>query len=405
MSEAISQNQPQLSLQALLEQRILVLDGAYGTALQGYGLSEADYRNDELDKFSTPLMGNHDLLCLTRPEIVQEVHAAYLTAGADIISTNTFSATSIAQADFGTESLSYRVNEAGARIAREIADQFSTPAKPRFVAGSVGPTNRTASLSPDVNRPGFRNVNFDELVESYSEAIRGLVAGGADLILIETVFDTLNAKAAIFAAMSVNDTLSESMPLMISGTITDASGRTLSGQTCEAFLISIAHANPIAIGLNCALGAEQLRPYIAELAQKSTAAISVHPNAGLPNAFGEYDESAEHMAAIVGEFVDQGWINIVGGCCGTTPEHIAAIAQRVAGRQPRTRAVANANLQLAGLEALNVTPDSLFLNVGERTNVTGSARFARLIREKRVLMKRLDVARNQVEKRRPGYRH
>ena len=396
MSEAISQDQPQLSLQALLQQRILVLDGAYGTALQGYGLSEADYRNAELDKYATPLMGNHDLLCLTRPEIVQEVHAAYLSAGADIISTNTFSATSIAQADFGTESLSYRVNEAGARIAREVADQFSTPEKPRFVAGSVGPTNRTASLSPDVNRPGFRNVNFDELVESYSEAIRGLVAGGADLILIETVFDTLNAKAAIFAAMAVNDTLSEPMPLMISGTITDASGRTLSGQTCEAFLISIAHANPIAIGLNCALGAEQLRPYIAELAQKSTAAISVHPNAGLPNAFGEYDESAEHMAAVVGEFVDQGWINIVGGCCGTTPEHIAAIAQRVAGVQPRIPVAENANLQLAGLEALNVTPESLFLNVGERTNVTGSARFARLIREN-AFDQALDVARNQVE--------
>lgn len=396
MSEAAVTNTSADSIESVLKQRILILDGAYGTAFQGYGLSEADYRNEELDAYATPLMGNHDLLCLTRPEIVQEVHAAYLAAGADIISTNTFSATSIAQADFGTQSLSYRINEAGARIARECADQFSTDDKPRFVAGSVGPTNRTASLSPDVNRPGYRNISFDELVESYSEAMRGLIAGGADLLLIETVFDTLNAKAAIFAAMTVNDSLAQPLPLMISGTITDASGRTLSGQTCEAFLTSVAHAKPIAIGLNCALGAEQLRPYIAELAQKSTAAISVHPNAGLPNAFGEYDESAEHMAAVVGEFVDQGWINIVGGCCGTTPEHIAAIARRVAQAKPRKPAEAGANLKLAGLEALNVTPESLFVNVGERTNVTGSARFARLIREN-LLDEALDVARQQVE--------
>jgi len=386
----------QSTLNALLEERILILDGAYGTAFQGYSLTEEDYRNAELEQFKKPLLGNHDLLCLTRPKIVQEVHSAYLEAGADIISTNTFSATSIAQADFGTESLSRAVNIAGARIAREVAQKYNTAEKPRFVAGSIGPTNRSASFSPDVNRPGFRNISFDELVASYTEAIEGLVEGGADILLIETIFDTLNAKAAIYAAHAVNDTLDHPRPLIISGTITDASGRTLSGQTCEAFLISIEHADPIAVGLNCALGAEQLRPYIAELSLRSTAAVSVHPNAGLPNAFGEYDESAAHMADIVGEFAASGLVNIVGGCCGTTPEHIAAIAERVSNLAPRTRPQPSPDLTLSGMEALKINSESLFVNVGERTNVTGSARFARLIREN-LFDEALTVARQQVE--------
>jgi len=383
-------------LETLIKERILILDGAYGTALQGYGLTEDDYRGDILRDHPQSLQGNHDLLCLTRPEVVQEVHASFLEAGADIISTNTFSATSISQADFATENLAYQLNKTGAEIAREVAAQYSSADKPRFVAGSVGPTNRTASLSPDVDQPGFRNITFDELVDSYSEAIQGLADGGADLLLIETIFDTLNAKAAIYAALQINDSLPKPLPLIISGTITDASGRTLSGQTCEAFLVSIAHAQPLAVGLNCALGAEQLRPYVAELAQKSACAVSVHPNAGLPNAFGEYDQSAEFMASVVGEFADNGWINIVGGCCGTTPEHIAAIAERVAGLAPRTLPASDPDMHLAGLEALTIDADSLFVNVGERTNVTGSARFARLIRESQ-FDEALQVARQQVE--------
>ncbi len=397
MSEAARKKSPSKSqIEELLTQRILILDGAYGTAFQGYSLTESDYRNSTLENYQTPLIGNHDLLCLTRPDVVEEVHRAYLGAGADIISTNTFSATSIAQADFGTESHAFELNRAGAAIARRAAHAFDRPDKPRFVAGSVGPTNRTASMSPDVDRPAFRNVTFDQLVQGYREAIEGLVAGGADLLLIETIFDTLNAKAAIYAALEVNDMLDQPLPLMISGTITDASGRTLSGQTCEAFLTSVAHAQPLSIGLNCALGADQLRPYVSELSQKSTSAISAHPNAGLPNAFGEYDQSASHMAEVVGEFAEQGWINIVGGCCGTAPEHIAAIAERVAHIQPRQLKAPGLDLRLAGLEALNIKADSLFVNVGERTNVTGSAKFARLIRENQFDVA-LDVARQQVE--------
>ena len=379
----------------LMSQRILVLDGAYGTELQGFGLEEADYRNDTLAEFTTPMKGNHDVLSLTRPEVVTEVHERYLQAGADILSTNTFSATSVAQADFGTQSLAYELNRASAALARTIADRYSTPDKPRFVAGSVGPTNRTASLSPDVNRPGFRNISFDELVDSYTEAMQGLIEGGADLFLIETVFDTLNAKAALYAAMTCNDALDDPLPIIISGTITDASGRTLSGQTAEAFLYSIEHANPLAVGLNCALGAEQLRPYVQELAKLCPNGISVHPNAGLPNAFGEYDQSPQEMEQIIGEFIDAGWINIIGGCCGTTPKHIEAIVKAASRGQPRPPQTPNPNLRLSGLEPLQVDGESLFVNVGERTNVTGSARFARLIREDK-LDEALDVARQQV---------
>ena len=379
-----------------MRERILILDGAYGTALQGYQLSEEAYRGEILLDHDTPQLGNHDLLCLTRPEVVQEVHASYLEAGADIISTNTFAATRIAQHDFNIPHLAGQINEAGAHIARQAADRFSTPDKPRFVAGSLGPTNRSASLSPDVNRPGFRNVSFDELAEAYTEAAEGLAAGGCDLFLIETVFDTLNAKAAIYAVLGVNERLSQPLPIIISGTITDASGRTLSGQTCEAFLYSIEHADPLAVGLNCALGAEQLRPYVKTLAEQSRHATSVHPNAGLPNAFGEYDQSAAQMAALVREFAAAGWVNIVGGCCGTTPEHIRAIAEAIADIAPRRVPTPEPGLRLSGLESLSIGSGSLFVNVGERTNVTGSARFARLIRENDFATA-LDVARDQVE--------
>ncbi len=401
-SNATSSRQERL--EDLIQRRIVLLDGAYGTAFQGYQLAEAAYRGERFVDHGLPLQGNHDILCLTRPEVVEEVHRSYLEAGSDIICTNTFNATTVAQADFGTEEICFEINEAAARIARHVADEFSNDDKPRFVAGSIGPTNRTASLSPDVNQPGYRNICFDELVAAYTEAMQGLVAGGADIFLIETVFDTLNAKAAIYAANAVNEDLVDQLPLIISGTITDASGRTLSGQTCEAFLYSIEHAKPLAVGLNCALGAEQLRPYVAELAKLCNTAVSAHPNAGLPDAFGEYNQSAEQMAEIVREFAESGWLNIIGGCCGTTPEHIRAIADTVAELPPRalkatagSQDVASTNgLKLSGLEPLALNQRSLFVNVGERTNVTGSARFARLIRENK-FDEALAVARQQVE--------
>ena len=391
-------------LQELMRQRILLLDGAYGTAFQGYKLEEDAYRGGRFADHKLPLQGNHDILCLTRPDVVEEVHRNYLLAGSDIICTNTFNATTIAQADFGTEDICFEINKASAEIAKRVANEFSTEAKPRFVAGSVGPTNRTASLSPDVNQPGYRNISFDELVTAYTEAMRGLVAGGADILLIETIFDTLNAKAAIYAANQVNKELEDELPLIISGTITDASGRTLSGQTCEAFLYSIEHAKPLAVGLNCALGAEQLRPYVAELSKLCSTGVSVHPNAGLPDAFGEYTQTAEQMADIVREYAEAGWLNVIGGCCGTTPEHISAIAETVAEFAPRELAKTVTQepdhepgwLKLSGLEPLRLQSDSLFVNVGERTNVTGSARFARLIRENK-FDEALNVARQQVE--------
>ncbi len=397
------------TLQQLMQQRILVLDGAYGSAFQGYKLPEEAFRGTRFAQSKYPLQGNHDLLNLTQPDIVAEVHNGYLAAGCDIISTNTFNATAIAQADFGTQDLCFEINEQAARIARQCADTFDSPDHPRFVAGSIGPTNRTASISPDVNRPEFRNVDFDGLCQAYEEAARGLIAGGADLFLIETVFDTLNAKAAITALDNVNAERDEPLPLIVSGTITDASGRTLSGQTCAAFLYSIEHANPLAVGLNCALGAEQLRPYIAELAALSDTGISAHPNAGLPDAFGEYTQDPEQMAELIREFAQAGWLNIVGGCCGTTPEHIAAIVQAVQGLSPRPipalappekhleqSAPHKSQLKLAGLEPLRLNEDALFINVGERTNVTGSAKFARLIRENQ-FTEALEVARQQVE--------
>lgn len=382
----------------LLKKRILILDGAMGTMIQSYKLEEKDYRGERFANWPSDVKGNNDLLLLSQPSIIAEIEKAYLDAGADILETNTFNSTRISQADYGMEHLAYELNVEGARIARQVADEKTreTPDKPRFVAGVLGPTSRTCSISPDVNNPGYRNVTFDELVDNYTEATKGLIDGGADFILIETVFDTLNAKAAIFAVQGVFESLGIELPIMISGTITDASGRTLSGQTTEAFWNSLCHANPISIGLNCALGAKELRPYLAELSDKARAYVSAHPNAGLPNAFGEYDETPEQMADIIKEFAEAGYLNIVGGCCGTTPAHIKAIADKVATIAPRQLPEIPKACRLAGLEPFNIDRSSLFVNVGERTNVTGSAKFARLIREGNYA-EALDVARQQVE--------
>jgi 5-methyltetrahydrofolate--homocysteine methyltransferase len=325
------------NISTLLRERILVLDGAMGTMIQRYTLSEEDFRRGWFDKHHKPLKGNNDLLSLTRPEIIKEIHAAYFEAGADIAETNTFSGTSIAQADYDLEKFAYDINYHGAQLARAVADDFTAknPDKPRFVAGSIGPTNRTASISPDVNDPGYRNVSFDELVSAYKEQVNGLMDGGADLLLVETVFDTLNAKAALFAIQEVYEQRGVSLPIMISGTITDASGRTLTGQTTEAFMISISHAPLLSVGLNCALGAQDMKPYLKIMSDKSPFAVSAHPNAGLPNEFGEYDESPEMMASYIKEFLDDQMLNIVGGCCGTTPAHIKAIADLAQHYTPR----------------------------------------------------------------------
>ncbi|MCF6781001.1 methionine synthase [Stutzerimonas stutzeri] len=386
------------ALQQALQERILILDGGMGTMIQSYKLEEADYRGERFADWPRDVKGNNDLLILSRPDVISSIEKAYLDAGADILETNTFNATRISQADYGMESLAYELNVEGARLARQVCDAktLETPDRPRFVAGVLGPTSRTCSLSPDVNDPGFRNVTFDELVENYSEATRGLIEGGADLILIETIFDTLNAKAAIFAVQGVFDELGFELPIMISGTITDASGRTLSGQTTEAFWNSVRHAKPISVGLNCALGAKELRPYLEELANKADTHVSAHPNAGLPNAFGEYDESPEEMAVVVEEFAASGFLNIIGGCCGTTPAHIQTIAEAVAKYQPRVIPDIPKACRLSGLEPFTIDRNSLFVNVGERTNITGSARFARLIREENYT-EALEVALQQVE--------
>jgi len=327
------------TIQEILKERILVLDGAMGTMIQNYKLKEEDYRGVQLKSHSMPLMGNNDLLSVTQPHIIKAVHKAYLEAGADIIETNTFSATSIGMADYGLEEWVHQINVESAKIAKELATQFTqqNPNKPRFVAGSIGPTNKTASMSPDVNNPGYRAVSFDELVEAYSEQILGLKEGGVDILLIETVFDTLNAKAALYAVSQIKEELQWEVPVMVSGTITDASGRTLSGQTVGAFQISVQHIDLLSIGFNCALGADQLLPYVKELSHRSNAYISAHPNAGLPNAFGEYDQSPEEMQALMQDYLDQNVVNIIGGCCGTTPEHIAKIAAIAAQTTPRKR--------------------------------------------------------------------
>ncbi|MGR6833054.1 methionine synthase [Aliivibrio wodanis] len=381
-----------------LLERILLIDGGMGTMIQEYKFEEQDYRGERFSDWHCDLKGNNDLLVLSRPQIIRDIHSAYLEAGADILETNTFNSTTIAMADYDMESLSEEMNFEAARLAREVADEWTlkTPYKPRYVAGVLGPTNRTCSISPDVNDPGYRNVSFDELVEAYSESTRALIKGGSDLILIETIFDTLNAKACSFAVESVFEEMGIILPVMISGTITDASGRTLSGQTTEAFYNALRHVKPISFGLNCALGPDELREYVSELSRISECSVSAHPNAGLPNAFGEYDLSPEEMAEHVKEWAESGFLNLIGGCCGTTPEHIRQMAQVVEGIKPRQLPTLPVACRLSGLEPLTISKDSLFVNVGERTNVTGSARFKRLIKEE-LYDEALSVAREQVE--------
>ncbi|NGZ06353.1 MAG: methionine synthase [Magnetococcales bacterium] len=382
-----------------LQERILVLDGAMGTMIQGYGLHEADFRGQRFAHHPKELKGNNDLLCLTRPDVIHAIHTAYLEAGADLIETNSFNANAISLGDYGMEDLTYEINLAAARLARRAVDQVSaqTPERPRYAIGILGPTNRTASISPDVNQPGMRNVTFEELVAVYDTALRGLVDGGVDALMVETVFDALNCKAALFAILTFNASRADPLPIMISGTISDRSGRLLSGQTMEGFVHATSHANPVSIGLNCALGAEQLRPHLVNLARTSSALISIHPNAGLPNELGGYDETPEAMAAVLRGFAQAGLVNIVGGCCGTTPAFIRAIDAAVAGLPPRIAPEQSRRCRLSGLEPLEIgARESLFINVGERTNVAGSRKFARMIREGNDDAA-VEVARQQVE--------
>ena len=365
---------------AALRQRILVLDGAMGTMIQALKLDEEGYRGARFDAWNREVRGNNDLLNLSRPHAIRDIHLAYFRAGADIVSTNTFSSTTIAQTDYGMEDIAYELNHAGAQLARKAAvEAEKEDGKRRFVAGALGPTNRTASISPDVSNPGFRAVTFDQLRSAYAEQARGLLDGGADLFLIETIFDTLNAKAAIYAIAELCDERGVDVPVMISGTITDMSGRLLSGQTPAAFWNAVRHANPVTIGLNCALGAKEMRAHIAEIGRVADTFVCAYPNAGLPNEFGYYDESPEYMAELLGEFADAGLVNVVGGCCGTTPEHISAIAKAVAGKPPRAIPDVPKQLRLSGLESFALTPEIPFVNVGERTNVTGSAKFRKLV--------------------------
>src|SRR5690554_3255214 len=380
-----------------LEARILMLDGGMGTMLQDARLGEADFRGERFHDWPSDLKGNNDLLVLTRPDLVAEIHRRYLEAGADIVETNTFNSTRLSQSDYGMQEIVPELNREAARLAREVCDAVAAETGvPRYVAGVLGPTSRTASLSPDVNDPSKRNVTFDQLRDNYYEAAEVLLEGGADLIMIETIFDTLNAKAAIFALETLFEARGERTPVMISGTITDASGRTLSGQTTEAFWNSVRHAQPLSIGLNCALGAAELRPYLEELATKADTFVSAHPNAGLPNEFGEYDQTPEEMAAVVAEFAHSGLVNIIGGCCGSTPEHIAAIRAAIEDAPPRRVPDRPKACRLSGLEAFNIDQSSLFVNVGERTNITGSARFKRLIIDEDYNTA-LEVALEQVE--------
>jgi 5-methyltetrahydrofolate--homocysteine methyltransferase len=381
-----------------LASRVLVLDGAMGSLLQEYKLTEEDYRGKQLIDTSHDQKGNNDILSLTYPEIIFEIHSKYLQAGADIILTNTFNANTISQADYNMQYLVYEMNKASAEIARKAADQYSaeTPDKPRFVAGTLGPTNKTLSLSPDVNDPGYRAVTFDEVKEAYREQVEGLLDGGVDLLLIETIFDTLNAKAALFAIEEALEERRIRLPLMVSGTITDASGRTLSGQTLEAFLNSVSHIDLLSIGLNCALGASELRPYLKELAQKAPFYVSAHPNAGLPNQFGAYDETPEIMAGNIRDFLENSYVNIIGGCCGTTPNHIHEFAKMAANAKPHQVNKKDRNTRLSGLEPVTLTPEANFMNIGERCNVSGSRKFARLIRDKKY-EEALAVARDQAE--------
>ena len=386
------------ALASQVADRIMILDGAMGTMIQRHKLDEAAYRGDRFANYHADVAGNNDLLSLTQPDIIRDIHTAYLEAGSDIVETNTFSSTTIAQADYDMEHLAYELNVEGARLARQACDalEAADPSRPRYVAGALGPTNRTASISPDVNDPGLRNVTYDELRDAYAEATRGLIEGGADIILVETIFDTLNAKAALHGVQDVFDADGVKLPLMISGTITDRSGRTLSGQTTEAFWNSLRHAKPFAVGLNCALGADEMRPYVAEISRIADTNVCIYPNAGLPNEFGEYDQLAAEMAEIVGEFASSGLVNILGGCCGTTPEHIAAIADAAQKSRPRHVPQPERLMRLSGLEPFTLSEDIRFVNVGERTNVTGSAKFRRLITEGDYDTA-LDIARQQVE--------
>ncbi|MDR2937255.1 MAG: homocysteine S-methyltransferase family protein, partial [Rikenellaceae bacterium] len=381
-----------------LGKRILVLDGALGTMIQNYGLQEADYRGERYVYNPRQLKGCNDALTFTRPDVIGRIHEAYLLAGADIISTNTFNANAISLADYGLEADVYAMNVAAARLARDLADAHTAqkPSKPRFVAGSIGPTNRSASLSPDVARPGFRNVTFPDLAAAYREQVRGMIDGGVDLFIVETVFDTLNAKAALFAIDEACRESGKPLPVMLSGTVTDASGRLLSGQTVEAFYVSVAHARLLSIGLNCAFGAEQMKPYVSRLASVASCAVSAHPNAGLPNAFGGYDQDAPYMAAVLEDYLKEGLLNIVGGCCGTTPAHIGAIARVAARYAPRRLPRRTPVTMLSGLEVLRVDATTGFVNIGERTNVAGSAKFAKMIRDGRC-ESALSVARQQVD--------
>ena len=386
------------TLQSLLAERILVLDGAMGTMIQRERLSEEQFRGERFRHWGRELRGNNDLLALTQPALVRRIHADYLEAGADIIETNTFNSTAVSLADYGLEELAYELNLGAARLAKAAAEEWEKrdTFRPRFVAGALGPTTKTASISPDVNDPGFRSVSFDALVTAYGEALRGLIDGGVDLLLVETIFDTLNAKAALFAIEAEFEQRGARLPLIVSGTITDASGRTLSGQTTEAFYNSVRHARPLAVGLNCALGAKELRQYVEELSAIAEGHVSCYPNAGLPNAFGEYDDTPEAMSREIGQWARAGLLNVAGGCCGTGPEHIHAIAQAVRGVAPRRAPERAPMLRLAGLEPLNIGEGSLFVNVGERTNVTGSRAFARLVLAGNYA-EALSVARQQVE--------
>jgi len=378
-----------------LEKRILIIDGAMGTMIQQHQLSEADYRGERFKDWKHDLKGNNDLLTLTQPHIIKEIHKKYLEAGADIIETNTFNAQKISLADYHMQELAYELNFEAAKIAKEAVKEFGS-ADAKWVAGALGPTNKTLSLSPDVNDPGYRAVTFDEVVDAYSEQVRGLIDGGADILLVETIFDTLNAKAALFAIQSVLEEKNVKLPIMVSGTITDASGRTLSGQTVEAFLNSVSHVDLLSLGLNCALGAKEMRPYLEELSDKAPFFISCYPNAGLPNQFGEYDETPEHMSHEMHDFLDSGFVNIVGGCCGTTPEHISHIAEHARKAKPRIIPQVEPYLRLSGLEPVTLRPDSNFMNVGERTNVTGSRKFAKLIIDNNY-DEALTVAKDQVD--------
>ena len=383
------------TLKELLTQRILIIDGAMGTMIQRHKLEEADYRGERFADWASDLKGNNDLLVLTQPQIIQSIHEAYLDAGADIIETNSFNGTKVSMSDYHMEEFVHEINFEAARIAKAACEKYSTPDKPRFVAGVLGPTSRTCSISPNVNDPAFRNITFDELKENYIEAAHALIEGGADILLIETVFDTLNCKAAIFAVKEVFNQLGRELPLMISGTITDASGRTLTGQTAEAFWNSVRHGDLLSIGFNCALGADAMRPHVKTISDVADTFVSAHPNAGLPNAFGGYDETPEETAAFIKEFAESGLINITGGCCGTTPDHIRAIYNAVKDIKPRQVPETKPACRLSGLEPFNITDDSLFVNVGERTNVTGSKKFLRLIREEN-FAEALDVALQQV---------